>query len=197
MSLILETAAQLLDDAGLEGFNTNALAERAGVRVRTVYRYFPNKMAVIIAMAERMTDEWDGWFDSFSALSDPRRDLRELWSMYIDAFVDGIRRIPGGLAIRRAMRAIPELQAIDRADNERLAAQLAGALARRGDRLPRRRLHTMARVLIETAVTLLDSALLESPAGSRALVRELKTIHLAYLDATFTAAATRGSSHGS
>ena len=112
VALLLDTAAVLLEEVGVEGFNTNALAARADVRVRTVYRYFPNKLAVMIALAERLAEQWDGWFDGFRALADPTADWRALWSQYIDAFVGGIRTIPGGLAIRRAMRALPELHAV-------------------------------------------------------------------------------------
>jgi AcrR family transcriptional regulator len=191
VELILNTAAALLEEGGLEAFNTNLLAERAAVRVRTVYRYFPNKLAVITAVAERLAEEWDSWFDGFRALSDPHTNWRTLWTAYIDTFVDGIRRVPGGLAIRRAMRALPELRAIDRQDNERLARQLAAAIERRGLGLPRNRLTTMARVLIETAVTVLDLALLEPQAHARALIDELKHLQLAYLEASIVSPDTR------
>jgi len=183
VELILDTAAALIEEAGVEAFNTNVLAERAAVRVRTVYRYFPNKLAVITAVAERLTKEWDAWFEGFRAVSDPRLSWRTFVVAYVDTFVDGIRRVPGGLAIRRAMRALPELQAIDRRDNERLARQLAAALKRRGVVVPRSRLTTMARMLIETAVTVLDLALLEPPAQASALIEELKRLHVAYLEA--------------
>lgn len=189
VGLILDAAARLLDEAGLEAFNTNALAERAGVRIRTVYRYFPNKLAVITAVAEGMAAQWDAWLGEFEELAVPGSDWRVLWSTYIDRFVDGIRRAPGGLAIRRAMRALPELQAIDRRDNERLARQLAAALARRGVRLPRRRLMTMARLLVESAVAVLDLALLEPRPNARTLIAELKAMQLAYLEASFAAGA--------
>jgi len=180
--LILDTAAGMLEESGLAAFNTNALAERAGVRVRTVYRYFPNKLAVIIAVAERMAGKWDGWLAEFHELADPASDWCEVWSTYVDRFMDGIRSTPGGTAIRRAMRALPELQAIDRRDNEHLAAQLAAALARRGTPIPRRRLVVVSRMLIETAVTVLDAALEEPPPRARALVEELKRMQCAYLE---------------
>jgi AcrR family transcriptional regulator len=50
---ILEAAAQLLEAVGEAGFNTNAIAERAGVSIGALYRYFPDKRAILIAMAER------------------------------------------------------------------------------------------------------------------------------------------------
>jgi AcrR family transcriptional regulator len=183
VDLLLDTAAALLEEVGVEGFNTNVLAARAAVRVRTVYRYFPNKLAVITALAERMAEEWGRWFDGFEALADPRRDWRSLWVAYVDAFVGGIRRVPGGLAIRRAMRALPELQAIDRRDNGRLAGELAVALDRRGSGVSRRRLTVVARVLVETAVTVLDLALFGPPTRARELVDELKCLQIAYIEA--------------
>jgi AcrR family transcriptional regulator len=50
---ILEAAAQLLERDGEAGFNTNALAERAGVSIGTLYRYFADKRAVLLALARR------------------------------------------------------------------------------------------------------------------------------------------------
>lgn len=53
VDIILEAAAQLLERDGLEGFTTNAVAERAGVSIGALYRYFPNKRALVHALAER------------------------------------------------------------------------------------------------------------------------------------------------
>lgn len=44
---IVEAATALLEDSGLEGFTTNHVAERAGVGVASVYRYFADKEAII------------------------------------------------------------------------------------------------------------------------------------------------------
>ena len=51
--LIFEAATQILEREGEGAFNTNRLAERAGVSVGTIYQYFPNKAAILIAMARR------------------------------------------------------------------------------------------------------------------------------------------------
>ena len=53
VEVLLEAAAQLLESAGMRGFNTNAVAERAGVSIGTLYRYFPDKQAILIALARR------------------------------------------------------------------------------------------------------------------------------------------------
>lgn len=53
MTAILEASAQLLEAGGLAAFTTNAVAERAGVSIGTLYQYFSNKQALLHALAER------------------------------------------------------------------------------------------------------------------------------------------------
>lgn len=50
---ILGAAARVLERESLEGFNTNRVAEMAGVSVGSVYQYFPNKDALMAALIER------------------------------------------------------------------------------------------------------------------------------------------------
>ena len=49
VSVILEASARILESDGLRGFNTNAIAERAGVSVGSLYQYFSNKDAIVLA----------------------------------------------------------------------------------------------------------------------------------------------------
>jgi AcrR family transcriptional regulator len=44
--VILQAAAQILEERGLHGFNTNAVAACAGVSVGSIYQYFPCKEAL-------------------------------------------------------------------------------------------------------------------------------------------------------
>ncbi|MFP6654988.1 MAG: TetR/AcrR family transcriptional regulator [Myxococcota bacterium] len=179
---ILKAASELLDDVGWDGFNTNLLAQRAGVAVRAVYRYFPNKLAVVSTLAQRMAEEWDGWFQNFEKMADHESSWREIWPNYIDVFIEGVRAQPGGLAIRRAMQASPALQAIDQEDNERLAMMFARALRRRQASISLRDARTAGRLLVETAVTIIDLAMAAPPNEQRRLIDELKTMQVAYLD---------------
>lgn len=52
---IIEAAARILENQGLEGYTTNAVAEWAGVSIGSLYQYFPHRDALTAALIERET----------------------------------------------------------------------------------------------------------------------------------------------
>lgn len=54
---ILGGAAHILEQHGLGGYTTNAIAARAGVSIGSLYQYFPTKDAVTVALIERERTE--------------------------------------------------------------------------------------------------------------------------------------------
>jgi AcrR family transcriptional regulator len=53
VDVVLEAATRILEEGGLAAFNTNAVAERAGIGVASLYDYFPHKNAILIEFARR------------------------------------------------------------------------------------------------------------------------------------------------
>ncbi len=54
---ILDVAARFFDTRGYKGTTTNHIAEGAGVSVGSLYQYFPNKDALLTALATRHLDD--------------------------------------------------------------------------------------------------------------------------------------------
>jgi len=50
VGVILEASARILESEGLRGFNTNAIAAKAGVSIGSLYQYFPNKDSIVLAL---------------------------------------------------------------------------------------------------------------------------------------------------
>ncbi|MFD3437042.1 TetR/AcrR family transcriptional regulator [Streptomyces sp. NPDC058685] len=53
----VETALDLLDEAGLDALTMRRLADAMGVQAGALYRYFATKQALLTAMAERMLSD--------------------------------------------------------------------------------------------------------------------------------------------
>jgi AcrR family transcriptional regulator len=178
---ILSTAATLLDEVGVDGFSTKLLAERARVLIRTVYRYFPNKQAIIVELARRMAEREAEHLGFFEAVADAGVAWRTALRETVDAFVAHALCEPGLLPVRRAMRTSPELRAVDDRSSQVAAVLLADALERRGVDLEKRTLTLVSRCVIDTATALLDRAGLDAGDEAIEYVEELKRILERYL----------------
>jgi len=151
---ILSTAATLLDEVGLEGFNTNLLAERADVRVRTVYRYFPNKYAVIIALTEMLAVQWDRWMQRcYQELGNPAMSWRAALKTARIEWLKNAKIVPGALSVLQAMHATPELEALHIQIFEDMSGKVAAALRKRGLRLPPAKLMAIGRMVVNAMNT--------------------------------------------
>ncbi len=183
VDLILDNAAVLLDEVGVDAFNTNLLAERAGVAVRSVYRYYPNKLAVIVGLAERQASEWQTLLARLMLpLADPDQSARDAWDAVLDAYVSYIEAKQGRFAMHRAMQALPQLSEVNRRDNDVLSDTIYRALKTRGLRQPAGRLQSISRVLLDTMDVAVDEALRRRGRVARPLLDELKRMHRSYLE---------------
>lgn len=94
---VLAAAAQILARHGPEAATTNAIAERAGVSIGTLYQYFADKDALIDVLATRHIEEMEAVL--FGALADAGADERGL--------IDGAERLVA--AILAAHKVDPRL----------------------------------------------------------------------------------------
>lgn len=160
VDLILETAAVLLEEVSIDAFNTNLLAQRANIRVRSVYRYYPNKIAVIAALWEKMVDEWDDLLShELEQLSDPSQDIEEAYRSLLSRYIGWLSTRRGASAIRRTMRAVPTLQALEREAEVWYITRLSKALKKRDPRLKIARLKVMCTITFRAANAIINADL--------------------------------------
>lgn len=101
---IVEAAAQVLETDGEAAFNTNAVAERAGVSIGALYRYFPDKQAILVALAEREQMAFEAGLATSPGDGEPRLAAdRALVRRFLGAFAG--RRTARRAAVRAQMTA--------------------------------------------------------------------------------------------
>lgn len=129
---ILAVAGELLEEVGIDDFNTNLLAERAGVLIRTVYRYFPNKFAVIATLGEEMIARWGDWMGPHIAeIAHPDSDLERAFREMLEAWLKMLTEEKGGRAIMQAVGAVPQLRELDNALFTQVVARYQAAISTR------------------------------------------------------------------
>ncbi|WP_431949778.1 TetR/AcrR family transcriptional regulator [Nocardia lijiangensis] len=130
---LLEAAAQMFGREGL-ATTTNRIAERAGVSIGSLYQYFPNKHALLHALAERHVAEGMTRLDAvFAELRATEPGFDETMRAILEVVVDLHRDRPALHAVlhRVAPRSSREMAAL-RAFEDRLAEEIAGHLVRCG-----------------------------------------------------------------
>jgi AcrR family transcriptional regulator len=97
---ILDAAARVFERHGYAAGTTNRIAERAGVSVGSLYQYFPNKDAILVALTRRHLAEGRAiigpLFDELTSAPPPLGDgLRRLAQAMIDLHRDepGLHRV--------------------------------------------------------------------------------------------------------
>jgi AcrR family transcriptional regulator len=75
VTAILDAAARVFEERGFAAGTTNRVAERAGVGVGSLYEYFPNKDALLVAVVER---ELERERSKLLAILEPGPDRRDL-----------------------------------------------------------------------------------------------------------------------
>ena len=177
---ILDAAMELLAEVGIEGFNTNALAERADLSVRAIYRYFPNKHAILVMLAERLYEQERYWLRD---LADPTSNgaVADFVDTSIERYYEGASQITGIAALRHAIRANRDLRATEDNASRILEKELAAGLATLGLPFTKDEIAAFCRVIIETTTAVMDLALNETEEEGRRLVDAHKLILISAL----------------
>ena len=189
VDIILETAAVMLEEMSIDTFNTNVLAQRANVRVRSVYRYYPNKIAVIAALWERMVDEWDELLShELEQMSDPRQDLELAYRSLLVRYINWLSTRRGASAIRRTMRAVPALQTLEREAEVWYVSRLSKALKKRDPRLKIARLKIMCTITFRAANAVINTDIAYDGKVHKTTIDELSLLINRYQEVDFRGA---------
>lgn len=128
VAAILEAAAHILERQGLAGFTTNAVAERAGVSIGSLYQYFPSRDAILAAL---IRDQREALLAALTAADiPPQPDLARFLPAMIGAAVRHWQARPGLVRSLAYAEAFLPMEAETLKLKQRILGVLAGALTR-------------------------------------------------------------------
>ncbi len=94
LDALLDSAAYVIDQVGMERMTTAMIADHAGASIGTVYRYFPDRVAVLAALRSRSMDRFRSRVAQEIEESDPQ-NWWEAVDCAITAFIALYRTEPG------------------------------------------------------------------------------------------------------
>ncbi|MFJ3965995.1 TetR family transcriptional regulator [Streptomyces sp. NPDC090036] len=179
LARILDACADLLDETGYENLSTRAVALRAGVPIGSVYRFFGNKRAMAIALADRNLDRYvDGIADRLADL--PATDWRPVVDAVLDEYLAMKRSVPGFALVDFGVPA-PPAEGPEADPNHQVADRLTELLSAHLGLTPDATLERAVLVAVEATDALIQLAFRADPAGDSGIVAETRAMMHAYL----------------
>lgn len=161
---ILDVSTRLLTELGVDGMTTNLIADEAGIKVPTLYRYFPNKYAVLMALGHRLMEAQntiiEQWLDRSQNNSSPGA-LIEDFEFLIANSIKVTRAEPGALAISLSLRAVPALQKVRLASHRMMTDLITARIAERLTGVSQELLWPRVRLSLDLAYAAIEMTLEE------------------------------------
>jgi AcrR family transcriptional regulator len=181
---MLDAAAGLLDEVGHDGTTTSTIARRARVSVGSLYQFFPDRRAVLQALALRAFTRFSDSLDA-SLGAHPPKDWRAAIAVVVEEYVAFTRSEPGMRVLSFGGPVDSRLLTVDQDNNAIVAARLEQVLAGVIVGLqPSEGLSLVVRVAVESADAVLSLAFQQDDNGDPAIVAQATALLTAYFAAS-------------
>lgn len=178
---ILDTSIEILQREGLEKLNTAYISEKLGISVGSLYRYFPNKQAILYTLAEQ-------WLAANRAALEEMADW-PLESMAPEEFVGrflekmaGVYRAQRGLALLlQTIMEVAELRALDEEHDRFVVLFQARLLKRLGVGASRTERLRLSELLLNQGHFGLSLVMTQGPRMAKRSLEDLATMQVELL----------------
>lgn len=177
---ILDAAEAVIAEQGLDAATTNAIAERAGASVGSLYHFFPSKDAIVQALALRFAALVEALNAKAMPPSAVHLPLEKLFERIVMNQVTLMEERPAFTAVYDAScRDVLGQQAYEEMERV-IVGQVKSFLAARLPRMPRKERELAAHISVTVVNRVLEDARLAGPEMRRGIVRELQRMMVRY-----------------
>jgi AcrR family transcriptional regulator len=181
---ILDSTAQLLEEIGIERLSTNLICERAQLTPPALYRYFPNKYALLRELGIRLMQAQDeavfAWIDAGGLRAATQQEAFEKNQEIHQRVIDITRRQPGALWILRALRAVPAMWEVRITSRANVAERLFQAMRAQYPNTSEPDLRRAVRLNLELASAATEMVLEEPENEAEEITSELSWMMVTY-----------------
>jgi len=172
---IQDSAAEVFAELGFDAATMEGIAARADTSIGSVYQFFPNKRALLYAIAIRYAERVQRLFDEIvDGVSDGAS-----WDVFLDRSIDALvefhRREPGFRALVRNWSS-QEFLAQDEASTREFIRRTEALIALRFPAMASERRTVIASVLVESVSALLITSSRRDAQRAPAIVAEWKAM---------------------
>ena len=179
---ILELTAQLLEEVGQDDLTTILVAKRAGVSVGTLYHYFPNKYAILYALAEQWVGEMDVALQELEAENIEDHSVKRFVERSVERMLAVYKNQLGLLPLVQAMYGVPELKELDLIHDELIITSMARMFKRMDISSKPNELARLGRTYLELSHALILVVVNQNKTDGEKTLSELKFLNLSLLD---------------
>ena len=177
---VLDAADDVLASEGPAAFTTTRVADAAGVSVGSVYRFFPDKEAIVEALAVRY---WSDFEDLVAGVAeaDQTQPLDDPVGAVLDVLVAGFRARPGFLGLWFGGLRTERVRDATRPTRTAIARSIERILARHWPAAPRRTRTRVSEMAVLAGDGLLREAFRRNRHGDATVLAESKAMLKAYI----------------
>lgn len=178
VELILQIASERIAESGSGPLKMSEIAEQAGMSIGSLYRYFPDKRAILRTLAQQCAAECHDCITQKLAPVRTRAELETAFNELVDEYHALLLEKPLMRDIVFGMRADKELAAMELAASRTSGALLAEAIRRVHPRADAKKLDTLAFLVWQLGEETMRLAM-DSPRGeAKQLVEAYKRMSL-------------------
>ena len=173
---ILTVTGNLLSEVGFERLSTNMICKKAGLTPPALYRYFPNKYAILHELGRRLMEAQDqvvfAWIQEGGLNSQTFDESAENILRLQKKVNDITKAFPGGAWVVRVMRVIPALKEVRLESRDLVAEEVLAALRKTLPNIEEDRLAMATKLTIELMFSATEMAI-EDPEREEEITREV------------------------
>lgn len=175
VELILTTAASLLQEVGFEKLTTNGICQRAGLTPPALYRYFPNKYAILKELGDRLMDaqnkaleEWTGRFDEDNIVESIAELLR--------VTISSTRTQVAGEWIMRSLHASPVLSNVRLQSHQMIAEYLSSWICEEWGKGQKKEVYHLMRLSVEIGHAIVEMVFDETELNEAKIIEDTASL---------------------